>query len=126
MAQGKVMIVDDDKDISKAIKAVRGLDLSNRPWENGYEGSPADCVESHPYMHIRDWWPIRNSFMVLRGNAIVNPANGYLSHFSAGWGQTSYPEGFTNSLVDYNQVRVKEGGVLINDGGPGCSQPVNS
>jgi hypothetical protein len=69
--------------------------------------------------HIRDWWPIRNSFMVLRGNAILNPPNGYLSHYSAGWGQTSYPEGFTNSLVDYNQMRIKDGGVFINDGGAG-------
>jgi hypothetical protein len=36
----------------KAIQAVRGMDLSNRPWENGYEGAPTpnDCVESHPYL----------------------------------------------------------------------------
>jgi hypothetical protein len=37
---------------AKAIAAVRGLDLSNRPWDNGWapaEG-PDDPVESHPYM----------------------------------------------------------------------------
>jgi beta-galactosidase len=42
-------------EIGKAIAAVRGLDLSNRPWENGYEGAPTptDCVESHPYLFSR-------------------------------------------------------------------------
>ena len=41
----------------KALTAVRSLDLSGRPWENGWAGpqAPTDCVESHPYMHIRDW-----------------------------------------------------------------------
>jgi hypothetical protein len=41
----------------KAIRAVRHLDLSNRPWENGWAEpqSPTDCVESHPYLFIR-WW----------------------------------------------------------------------
>ena len=43
-------------EIGKAIEAVRGLDLSNRPWENGYEGppTPTDCVETHPY-HFSLW-----------------------------------------------------------------------
>jgi hypothetical protein len=43
----------------KALTAVRQLDLSNRPWENGWmePQAPTDCVESHPYMHIRGWWP---------------------------------------------------------------------
>jgi hypothetical protein len=41
----------------KAIRAVRSLDLSNRPWENGWSApqSPTDCVESHPYLFIRGW-----------------------------------------------------------------------
>jgi len=36
----------------KAIGMVRQLDLSGRPWENGYSApdSPGDLVESHPYM----------------------------------------------------------------------------
>jgi beta-galactosidase len=40
-----------------AIRAVRHLDLSNRPWENGWAEpqSPTDCVESHPYLFIRGW-----------------------------------------------------------------------
>lgn len=42
---------------ARAIAAVRGLDLSNRPWENGWETpqSPTDAVESHPYLFIRNW-----------------------------------------------------------------------
>ena len=41
----------------KALQAVRALDLSNRPWENGWAKpqSPTDCVESHPYLFIRGW-----------------------------------------------------------------------
>jgi hypothetical protein len=41
----------------KALQAVRHLDLSNRPWENGWAEpqSPTDCVESHPYLFIRGW-----------------------------------------------------------------------
>jgi hypothetical protein len=36
----------------KVIPAVRGLDLSNRPWENSYNGpaGPDDPVEQHPYL----------------------------------------------------------------------------
>ncbi|MBM3333172.1 hypothetical protein FJY63_00770 [Candidatus Sumerlaeota bacterium] len=36
---------------NKVIPAVRGLDLSNRPWENGYNApaGPNDVVENHPY-----------------------------------------------------------------------------
>ncbi len=35
----------------KALQAVRHLDLSNRPWENGWAEpqSATDCVEAHPY-----------------------------------------------------------------------------
>jgi beta-galactosidase len=41
----------------KAIRAVRELDLSKRPWENGWSEpqSTADCVESHPYLFSRGW-----------------------------------------------------------------------
>lgn len=39
----------------KIIPAVRGLDLSNRPWENSYNGpfGPDDPVEDHPYLFSR-------------------------------------------------------------------------
>jgi beta-galactosidase len=42
---------------AKAIQAVRHLDLSGRPWENGYgvPQSPTDCVESHPYLFVKGW-----------------------------------------------------------------------
>ena len=41
----------------KAICAVRGLDRSNRPWENGWSEpqSMSDCRESHPYRFIKGW-----------------------------------------------------------------------
>jgi hypothetical protein len=52
--------------IEEAIKQVRGLDLSDRPWENGWSKPAADkdIIESHPYLF--------NEFM---GNP--NPAEGY-------------------------------------------------
>jgi hypothetical protein len=39
----------------KVISAVRGLDLSNRPWENGYNlpHGPDDPYEDHPYLFTR-------------------------------------------------------------------------
>jgi len=41
----------------KALQAVRKLDLSSRPWENGWAEpqNPTDFVESHPYLFIRGW-----------------------------------------------------------------------
>ncbi len=45
----------------KALQAVRRLDLSNRPWENGWAEpqSEQDCVETHPYLFVSmynaDW-----------------------------------------------------------------------
>ena len=41
----------------KAISAVRRLDLSGRPWDNGWAEpqSPTDCAEAHPYLFIRAW-----------------------------------------------------------------------
>jgi len=38
-----------------AIKLVRYLDLSNRPWDNGWSppGEETDCIEAHPYLFIR-------------------------------------------------------------------------
>ena len=40
----------------RAIRAVRELDLSNRPWENGWAEpqTPSDCVEAHPYLFNRN------------------------------------------------------------------------
>lgn len=40
------------------IPSVRGLDLSNRPWDNGYNepAGPDDPVEIHPYFHSASHW----------------------------------------------------------------------
>lgn len=40
------------KETGKAIRQVRGLDLSDRPWDNGYgkPGRPSDTFETHPYL----------------------------------------------------------------------------
>ncbi|HKS55355.1 MAG TPA: glycoside hydrolase family 2 TIM barrel-domain containing protein [Steroidobacteraceae bacterium] len=41
----------------KIIPAVRGLDLSNRPWENSFNpaAAPDDPREDHPYLFIQDY-----------------------------------------------------------------------
>jgi len=38
----------------KALQAVRHLDLSDRPWDNGWAQpqSTSDCVETHPYLMV--------------------------------------------------------------------------
>jgi hypothetical protein len=42
---------------ARARDAVRHLDLSNRPWDNGWglPGAPTDTLESHPYLFSRTW-----------------------------------------------------------------------
>jgi len=42
----------------KALQAVRHLDLSNRPWDNGWAvpESDADYLESHPYLFSKIQW----------------------------------------------------------------------
>jgi len=42
----------------KALQAVRGLDMSNRPWDNGWAEpqSESDCVEAHPYLFSKIEW----------------------------------------------------------------------
>lgn len=43
----------------EAIKSVRGFDLSDRPWENGWgkRHLPTDPIESHPYLRLP--WGVR-------------------------------------------------------------------
>ena len=51
----------------KAIRAVRGLDLSGRPWDNGWSPPqcPGDCFEAHPY--VFGWTDFRLSdFAIIR------------------------------------------------------------
>ena len=51
---------------AKVIPAVRGLDLSNRPWENGYNlpHGPDDPYEDHPYLFSRGWRDPKNAFQI--------------------------------------------------------------
>ncbi|MCF7972407.1 MAG: hypothetical protein K9N55_01185, partial [Phycisphaerae bacterium] len=46
------------QETGKALASVRDLDLSNRPWDNGWAApqSDQDCIESHPYLWIRNWF----------------------------------------------------------------------
>src|SRR5213594_1326907 len=46
----------DEVFAERIIPAVRPLDLSNRPWENSYNGpvGPDDPVEDHPYLFVRN------------------------------------------------------------------------
>ena len=43
------------EEIAVAINLVRGLDLSNRPWDNGWSAPAAttDMLESHPYLYSK-------------------------------------------------------------------------
>jgi len=55
------------EETGKALRAVRHLDLSNRPWENGWARpqSDDDCVETHPYLFSKLWneyWADDNKF----------------------------------------------------------------
>jgi len=45
------------EETGKALSAVRQLDLSNRPWENGWARpqSDEDCIETHPYLFSKLW-----------------------------------------------------------------------
>jgi len=63
----------------KAIQAVRGLDLSNRPWDNGYGQPqvPGDSFESHPYLFSNPKFKLSGLARVSgvpQGNAIPNSA----------------------------------------------------
>ncbi len=46
------------EETAKAIAAVRHLDLSDRPWDNGWAvpQSSADCLEAHPYLFSTIQW----------------------------------------------------------------------
>lgn len=66
---------------AKAIRQVRALDLSNRPWDNGYAPpvSETDAIESHPYLFIRyvkDAVPSKNGYLKDLLSEIRNPDNG--------------------------------------------------
>ncbi len=67
------------KETGKANQTVRHLDLSNRPWENGWESpqSPNDVMESHPYLFIKGFKDGKEFFKFkdIAGVSSVPPAN---------------------------------------------------
>jgi hypothetical protein len=62
-----------------------------------------------------DRWPMVNSFMTLRGNAMVDLPQPYLMHVGPGWGPTQFPQNFRNCLVDFNHARIRPGVPMIDD-----------
>jgi YD repeat-containing protein len=64
-------------EIAPAVAAVRGLDLSKRPWDNSYNKpqEPGDVFESHPYHFYAPTFRLRDlakANPVPEGNAIKN------------------------------------------------------
>ncbi len=79
----------------KAVAAVRKLDLSGRPWDNGYAlpGDPLDTFEAHPY---------------LAGNPAFRLAN--LAEMSGEVGQPKTPQGSARPNEGHNPVIINEYG----------------
>jgi len=67
--------------------------------------------------HNHDVWPLRESYMLMRGNALIDVPNGYLHHYGRGWGKSYYADSFRNSMVDFNRFRVREGQPWLVDAG---------
>jgi hypothetical protein len=72
-----------------AIRQVRALDLSNRPWDNSYTPpmEPGDVFESHPY-HFNPSFRLRNlaaADPVPQGNAIRNDGQHAVVINEYGW-----------------------------------------
>lgn len=68
------------QETGKAIQAVRKLDYSNRPWDNGWAAAqdPGDCFESHPYLFQNPDFRLsglERTSGVPRGNALPNNGN---------------------------------------------------
>jgi hypothetical protein len=62
---------------SPAVRQVRALDLSNRPWDNSYSAplEPGDTFESHPYHFMNSGFKLRNlagESPVPQGSALKN------------------------------------------------------
>jgi len=69
----------------KAISLVRNLDLSSRPWDNGWAppDKPTDAIESHPYLFSRyqRQKPAPEGYMKELFTAVRIPGNDPNSHF---------------------------------------------
>jgi beta-galactosidase len=90
-----VAIWDADNETSSgetapAIQSVRALDLSHRPWDNGYTGpmEPGDMFESHPY-HFQNpnfkLADLATADPVPQGNAIGNDGKHAVIINEYGW-----------------------------------------
>jgi hypothetical protein len=78
------------QETGQAIQAVRGLDLSNRPWDNGWAAAqaPGDCFESHPYLFQNPNFSLAdlvNVSGVPRGNPIPNAGTNAIILNEYGW-----------------------------------------
>ncbi|GHT77857.1 hypothetical protein FACS189464_0310 [Bacteroidia bacterium] len=62
-----------------AAKLVRHLDLSNRPWDNGYSTpiAPEDPAESHPYLFVQ----FHTDEPPMRPRLYADPEEGYKKYF---------------------------------------------
>ena len=74
----------------KAIQTVRGLDLSNRPWDNGWAAAqaPGDCFESHPYLSQNPNFKLADIVTVSgvpRGNPVPNAGTNAIIINEYGW-----------------------------------------
>jgi len=71
------------EETGKAIQAVRHLDLSNRPWENGWSPpqEPDDCFEAHPYM-FSEYRNGKGSFRLADLESYrIGPRNSFLNRY---------------------------------------------
>ena len=64
--------------------------------------------------HNLDKWPLRHSFMLMRGNAIVGAGAGILGESG---GFDNFPSAWTDAMVDRNRYRLTADGVLTDLGG---------
>jgi hypothetical protein len=64
----------------EAAKLVRHLDLSNRPWENGYSEpiAPEDPAESHPYVFVQF---LVDEPQCMRPRLYADPEEGFKKYF---------------------------------------------
>ena len=67
--------------------------------------------------HNHDVWPLRESYMLMRGNALIDVPNGYLQQYGRGWGQSYYADSFRNCMVDFNRFRIRPGQPWLVDAG---------
>jgi hypothetical protein len=61
----------------------------------------------------REWWMLRDSYMLSRKNVFNNPTYGYLLNY----GKPFTQEGFVNSISDFNRIYQADDAVLLCDSG---------